>query len=73
MVIRNSFLLIIRSQDLTLIQDIPKELPILFLSGKEDPVGDFGKGVMRAAQSYQAAGLTKNTLCSFMKARGMKY
>ena len=31
---------------------VPKELPVLFLAGKEDPVGDFGKGVKMAYQSF---------------------
>ena len=48
---------------------IPKELPLLFLSGKEDPVGDFGKGVMKAARTYQAAGLSKITVQLYEGAR----
>lgn len=41
---------------------IPKELPIYIASGTEDPVGDYGRGVERAYQMYQAAGLTNVTL-----------
>ncbi|TFE02845.1 alpha/beta fold hydrolase [Jeotgalibacillus salarius] len=39
------------------INQIRKELPILFLSGKNDPVGDFGKGVFKSAQLYTNAGI----------------
>lgn len=31
---------------------IPKELPILFVSGSEDPVGNYGKGVKKVYQRY---------------------
>lgn len=34
-----------------------KELPILLVSGSEDPVGDKGKGVLRAYKSMQKAGI----------------
>ncbi|MDD4149167.1 MAG: alpha/beta hydrolase, partial [Bacteroidales bacterium] len=33
---------------------INRELPILFLSGKADPVGDFGKGVFKAVDFYKS-------------------
>lgn len=32
---------------------IPKELPIMLLSGKEDPVGNFGRGVLSVYHQYQ--------------------
>ena len=34
---------------------IPPELPMLLISGEEDPVGDFGKGVRTAYQHYRDA------------------
>lgn len=40
------------------LKDIPKELPILMVSGAEDPVGDYGKGVQKAYDSLKEAGLT---------------
>lgn len=40
------------------LQKIPKELPVIFLSGEEDPVGNYGKGVQKAYQSLVEAGLT---------------
>ncbi|MCD7957510.1 MAG: alpha/beta hydrolase [Lachnospiraceae bacterium] len=37
------------------IEKISKELPMLFLSGKDDPVGEMGKGVERLMNAYKAA------------------
>lgn len=36
---------------------VPRDLPLLFVSGAEDPVGDCGRGVRRAARLYLDAGL----------------
>ncbi|MGN0402423.1 MAG: alpha/beta fold hydrolase [Acetatifactor sp.] len=36
---------------------IPKELPILMLSGSEDPVGDYGKGVQKVYEGLTSVGL----------------
>lgn len=38
------------------VQSSPKSLPLLFVSGKEDPVGGFGSGVEQAANLYKTAG-----------------
>lgn len=35
----------------------PKELPLLYVAGEEDPVGDCGKGVRAAAKLARSAGL----------------
>lgn len=43
------------------LQKMPKDLPVLFASGKEDPVGNFGKGVEKVRKKFQAAGLTDVT------------
>lgn len=37
---------------------MPKELPILFLSGTADPIGNYGKGVKSACLSFIHAGMT---------------
>ncbi len=44
------------------IRKIPKKLPILILSGSEDPVGNYGNGVRKVAYNCRKAGV-KNVLC----------
>ncbi len=41
---------------------VPKELPLLFVSGADDPVGGFGKGVREAARRFKKAGVKQITL-----------
>ena len=36
---------------------VPADLPVLFVSGTEDPVGDYGEGVRRAKRSLAKAGV----------------
>lgn len=44
------------------INQIPKDLPILFASGADDPVGDFGKGVQKVYHMFVDAQI-KNVEC----------
>ena len=53
---------ILRLHDPAFLARMPKELPLLFLSGDADPVGEQGKGVRRAIQSLKAAGV-QNIRC----------
>ncbi len=46
-----------RAQDPANIAKIPKDLPVLFVSGQDDPVGAQGKGVEEVYASYQKAGI----------------
>lgn len=39
------------------INKIPKSLPIIFISGSEDPVGEYGKGVKRAYEDIKNSGV----------------
>lgn len=39
------------------IQKMNKDIPVLFLSGADDPVGDCGKGVKRAYKTFKKAGV----------------
>ncbi len=39
------------------LKKVPVDLPLLFVSGAEDPVGDYGKGVMAAKNALAAAGV----------------
>ena len=36
---------------------MPMELPVLFIAGKSDPVGNMGKGVKRSAQAFRDVGM----------------
>ncbi len=44
---------------------IPKDLPILVVSGQDDPVGEFGKGPKLVAQSYRDTGIQDVSLKLF--------
>lgn len=48
---------------------INTDLPIYFLAGDADPVGDYGKGVVRAYNSFLKAGLTDVSLKLYHGAR----
>ena len=39
-----------------------RDLPVLFMSGDCDPVGEQGKGVIRAYKAFLKAGLTDVTM-----------
>ncbi|KKO89889.1 alpha/beta hydrolase [Sphingobacterium sp. Ag1] len=43
-------------------KNIPKNLPIVFISGQDDPIGDFGIGVEKSAAQLRAQGQTDITL-----------
>ena len=41
------------------LQKMCKTLPVLFISGGDDPVGAYGKGVARAVQAFRDAGMER--------------
>ena len=47
-----------KRQNKDYIQKMPKNLPVLFVSGEDDPVGDFGKGVKKVADMFKAVSYT---------------
>lgn len=51
------------------ISRIPKNLPILFVSGAEDPLGEEGKGVKKIYRNYKAAGMKNMQLKLYPGAR----
>lgn len=51
------FELITRAQNPDNLAQIPKDLPLLVISGEADPVGDYGAGVKKAYQSLVNAGV----------------
>ena len=46
------------NQDKKNLDKMPKDLPILFVSGEADPVGGNGKGVRQAYDAFRKAGMT---------------
>lgn len=51
------------------LKKMQKDLPILFISGDQDPVGDMGEGVKAAYDSFLAVGCTDVTLKLYAGAR----
>ena len=43
-------------------ETLPKDLPLVIISGEMDPVGDFGKGVKKVYKLYTGAGIADVTL-----------
>lgn len=39
--------------------NLPKQMPLLFVSGSEDPIGNFGKGVEKTVKNLQTKGFTE--------------
>ena len=40
-----------------LLSNMPKDLPVFFVAGEDDPVGDYGKGVKKAFDMFKNAGM----------------
>ena len=43
------------------LKNIPPKLPVLMVSGEQDPVGDYGQGPKKTQESLESAGLTDVT------------
>ncbi len=54
---RDLFTLIQKDIRLTDGEGIPKDLPVVLMSGTDDPIGGFGKGVAKAARGLEGLGL----------------
>ena len=50
-------------------ETLPKDLPLLIISGEMDPVGDLGKGVRKVYKLYTDVGIADVTLKLFKDAR----
>ena len=48
---------------------LTKDMPLLIVSGEEDPVGDMGKGVKKLYKFYQKVGMTKVQMILFQGCR----
>lgn len=51
------FELIMRLHQPENLERIPKKMPVLFVSGTADPVGDYGRGVQKAYDSLSSVGM----------------
>ena len=51
------------------IEAVPKNLPVFFVAGAEDPVGDYGKGVKKAKKKFEEAEIKDVTLKLYEGAR----
>ena len=60
---------IARNQQPENLQKIPKALPVFFISGALDPVGDQGKGVKESLSAFHAAGLENLSMRLYPGAR----
>jgi alpha-beta hydrolase superfamily lysophospholipase len=52
-----------------LVAQVPRDLPVLALSGDQDPVGERGKGPTAVAEQYRRAGLRDVTLTLYQGGR----
>ena len=55
----NMFRGMLRLHNKKLLSNMPKELPVFFVAGEDDPVGDFGKGVLEVADLFRKLGMKK--------------
>ncbi len=53
----NMFYSISEAQKKNNLKKMNQELPVYFVAGAEDPVGDYGKGVLRAIRKFQEVGM----------------
>lgn len=63
------FTLYVTANDLNLFRAVPKNLPLLLLSGGEDPVGDYGEGPQKVAELFTQTGHVDVTLRLYPGAR----
>ena len=63
---------ILRLYDPAFLDRMPKDLPVLFLAGDADPVGERSAGVKRAVESMKNAGM-RNVRVKFYPAPAMSF
>ncbi len=56
------FTLIDRLNKAENLQNMPKDLPVFFIAGDKDPVGNYGEGVKQAYESFEKAGMERLAL-----------
>lgn len=63
------FKLIYNLHDREKLKEMPVDLPVIFLSGAEDPVGDYGKAVKQVYRSFKEIGMEKVQIKLYPKDR----
>ena len=66
---RDLFTLVHNCNRLNTIRNTPRTLPILFVSGSADPVGNYGNGVKKIVAAYRASGCKNITSILYKDAR----
>lgn len=51
------------------IDSVPKNLPVFFVAGDKDPVGDYGKGVKKAYEKFKKAGVESVSIALYEEGR----
>ena len=51
------------------IKAVPEDLPVYFVAGTDDPVGDYGKGVKKAKKKFEKAGVKDVSVTLYEGAR----
>lgn len=67
--LRDVFVLTKNAGQKEMIEKIPKDLPILVLSGGDDILGEYGEGLTRLVEAYNKANIKDVTLKLYEKAR----
>ena len=63
------FSIIKRACSAKTINAVPKDLPVFFVAGEDDPVGDYGKGVIKAHAKFTEAGVKDATVKLYKDSR----
>ncbi len=66
---RDLFRLMQNCNHVNIIRETPHDMPILFLAGDADPVGNYGSGVKKVAAAYHAAGVRNLDVIFYKEAR----
>lgn len=66
---RDMFVGLNRLNDMDKVNSMPKDLPVLFISGGKDPVGQQGEGVKKVAEQFKGAGMKDVTMILYPEDR----
>ena len=66
---RTLFELLNRLNKMENVSRMPKDLPVYFIAGEMDPVGNYGKGVRKAYEDFKKAGMERISLKLYPEGR----